>query len=113
MRSPAGQNQGAVDVEVAVTDELPEHADVILANELLDNVPVRIVERTDDGWAEVWIPDQLRPTELALDVDVPVGTRLPVFEEALGRGGVVDVLVLYSVREIIIKRFSPNRNRNS
>lgn len=30
--------------------ELPEVADVIIANELLDNLPFDILERTDDGW---------------------------------------------------------------
>ena len=34
------------------------------------------------------------------------------FEEALEKG-VVDVLRLYSVREVIVKRWSPNRNRKS
>jgi SAM-dependent MidA family methyltransferase len=67
---------------VEVAAELPARADVIVANELLDNLPVRIVERTAEGWAEVWVPDQLRPTDLHLDVDVAVGTRLPVFAAA-------------------------------
>jgi hypothetical protein len=67
---------------VEVAAELPARADVIVANELLDNLPVRIVERTAEGWAEVWVPDQLRPTDLHLDVDVGVGTRLPVFAAA-------------------------------
>jgi SAM-dependent MidA family methyltransferase len=67
---------------VEVAGELPARADVIVANELLDNLPVRIVERTVEGWAEVWVPDQLRPTDLELDVDVPVGTRLPVSASA-------------------------------
>lgn len=28
---------------------------VVIANELLDNVPFRVVERTDDGWAELHV----------------------------------------------------------
>ncbi len=42
---------------VASIDELPgvTFEGVVLANELLDNLPVRIVERTADGWAEVRI----------------------------------------------------------
>ena len=33
--------------------DLPERADVIIANELLDNLPFGLLERTDDGWVEV------------------------------------------------------------
>ena len=40
---------------VASIAELPgiSFDGVVVANELLDNLPVRIVERTDDGWSEV------------------------------------------------------------
>lgn len=80
-------------VEVERWDPLPERADVIVANELLDNLPVRIVERTAEGWVELWVseqlhptelwaPEELRSTELSLPIDVPVGTRLPVLEQA-------------------------------
>ncbi|MCC6224784.1 MAG: SAM-dependent methyltransferase [Microthrixaceae bacterium] len=65
-----------------VADSLPPRADVLLANELLDNLPVRIVERTGEGWAELWVPEELRPTDLSLAVDVAVGCRLPVIEQA-------------------------------
>lgn len=67
---------------VAVVGELPDQADVILANELLDNLPVRIIKRTASGWAELFVPEALEPTDLALDVDVAVGTRLPVLDAA-------------------------------
>jgi SAM-dependent MidA family methyltransferase len=77
-----GARQNGVEIQVDVVEDLPGEADVILANELLDNLPVRIVERTADGWNEVWVPDELRPTALALDVDAPIGTRLPVLEHA-------------------------------
>jgi SAM-dependent MidA family methyltransferase len=65
----------------------------VLANELLDNLPFRIVERTVDGWSEVRIgvegatfeEDLVRASaDLALEADlvaasaVPVGARLPV-----------------------------------
>jgi SAM-dependent MidA family methyltransferase len=66
----------------SVVGELPDRADVIVANELLDNLPVRIIERTPSGWSEVYVPDGLEPTDLVLDVDVPVGTRLPVLDAA-------------------------------
>ncbi|HUF32227.1 MAG TPA: SAM-dependent methyltransferase [Acidimicrobiales bacterium] len=40
---------------VAVLDDLPAVSltGVVLANELLDNLPVALLERTEDGWAEV------------------------------------------------------------
>ena len=69
-------------VTVEFDDALPERADVILANELLDNLPVRVVERTASGWAELWVPEEWRPTDLELAADVPVGARLPVLTEA-------------------------------
>jgi SAM-dependent MidA family methyltransferase len=81
---------------VTALDELPAVAldGVVLANELLDNLPFRIVERTADGWAEVRVAldgDELAETlvpaleELATEADVvageaavALGTRLPV-----------------------------------
>jgi len=66
---------------------------VVLANELLDNLPFRIVERTVDGWSEVRVgvegatfeEDLVRASsDLALEADLvaaasaPVGSRLPV-----------------------------------
>ncbi len=39
------------------TDELPASADVIVANELLDNLPFGLEERTDDGWVPVEVAD--------------------------------------------------------
>jgi SAM-dependent MidA family methyltransferase len=102
-------------VEVERWDPLPAAADVVVANELLDNLPVRILERIPEGWAELWVAEEARPTELAvpdalrsterwvpnalrsterwvaeelrstelsLPIDAPVGTRLPVLEQA-------------------------------
>lgn len=70
-----------------VLAELPARpiAGVILANELLDNLVVRLIERTPDGWVEVWVGDDgevLRSTDLDPEWSVPVGTRLPVQAEA-------------------------------
>jgi len=42
---------------VTSTDELPEHADVIVANELLDNLPFGLLERTAEGWQPVHVLD--------------------------------------------------------
>lgn len=81
---------------VTALDELPAIAveGVILANELLDNLPFEIVERTVDGWAEVrvgldgdrFVEVLVRaPDELAIEADgmtagvaVPAGARLPM-----------------------------------
>ena len=76
------------DVELAGT--------IVVANELLDNLPFRIVERTDDGWAEVWVAttdngpveqlEPLGPGSVPLDdavaAGVAVGARVPVHRRA-------------------------------
>ena len=66
---------------------------VLLANELLDNVPFRLLERTADGWAEVFVvlerdgslgevvvPAEDTLVELAdrLAPDATVGARIPL-----------------------------------
>jgi len=65
-----------------VVSELPPHADVILANELLDNLPVRIVEMSETGWQELYVPESLAPTDRGLDLAVAIGARLPVLDSA-------------------------------
>ena len=57
---------------------------VVLANELLDNLPFGLLERTADGWAEVHVGldgDDLvevpLPTADDGDVDAAVGARIP------------------------------------
>lgn len=54
------------------TATLPPHADVIVANELLDNLPFGMLERTDLGWTEVHITE-----DGGTDPDTG-GTRVPV-----------------------------------
>jgi len=80
---------------VAALDDLPSiHVDgVVLANELLDNLPFCVVERTADGWSEIRVGhDGERFVESVLPAaehlaaaaalvaagEVPTGTRLPV-----------------------------------
>jgi SAM-dependent MidA family methyltransferase len=82
-----------LDDAVTTLDAMPNAADVVLANELLDNLTFRLVVRTDDGWDEVYV-DEGRPVIDELDdhVSVPLGaapldeappgTRLPVCEWA-------------------------------
>jgi NADH dehydrogenase [ubiquinone] 1 alpha subcomplex assembly factor 7 len=81
---------------VTALDDVPDVPlrGVVVANELLDNLPVRIVERAPDGWREVRVgldddrfvevPVDASP-ELAHDADevagdgsAPPGARLPV-----------------------------------
>jgi SAM-dependent MidA family methyltransferase len=77
-------------------DDLPRvgFTGCVIANELLDNLPVRIVERRSEGWDEVRVgldgtqlvevvvaapPDVAGVAdEVAAGVEVPVGARLPV-----------------------------------
>jgi SAM-dependent MidA family methyltransferase len=86
----------------AVPDPLTVH--VVVANELLDNLPVRVMERTGSGWAEVWVDAAdgeggpvLLETLVALDGSDPVvpllntlaggattGQRIPLQEQAMG-----------------------------
>jgi SAM-dependent MidA family methyltransferase len=79
---------------VAVLDDLPyvPVTGVVLANELLDNVPFRLVERTARGWSEVLVGadgDELLEMLVAAASDVaaeadrlapgaPIGARLPL-----------------------------------
>ena len=102
----------------AVVDELPAHIDagIVLANELLDNLVVRVVEFTGDDWVELYVDDDgqtlrptLRPTELRPPWVVPPGTRLPIQAAAaewvdaarrrVGRGRVV--CIDYGVRDTV------------
>jgi NADH dehydrogenase [ubiquinone] 1 alpha subcomplex assembly factor 7 len=101
---------------VSALEELPALTvdGVVLANELLDNLPFDVVERAEDGWLEirVGVSDTgvfhevpVRASEELVtwldDLDPPVGTRVPVqhaIEEWIGdrasrlRRGVVLVL---------------------
>jgi SAM-dependent MidA family methyltransferase len=79
---------------VTALDDLPAVAvdGVVIANELLDNLPFRVAERRDGAWWEVRVGvdgeeliEQLviASTELAAEADLvvadpPTGTRIPV-----------------------------------
>jgi SAM-dependent MidA family methyltransferase len=66
-------------MSVEFDDPWPGDADVVLANELLDNLPFKIVERVADGWCEVLVDDGAFVLGDAVDftADAPDGTRLP------------------------------------
>ena len=55
-------------------------AGVILANELLDNLPFGVLERTADGWAEVCVDADLSEVLVPVEhhLQAPVGARIPV-----------------------------------
>jgi SAM-dependent MidA family methyltransferase len=79
---------------VAVLDDLPllPLTGVVLANELLDNIPFRLVERDDHGWREVFVgltgelvvgaaPDVVAEAD-RLAPDARPGARLPLQQGA-------------------------------
>ncbi|MCA1693128.1 MAG: SAM-dependent methyltransferase, partial [Actinobacteria bacterium] len=68
---------------------------VVLANELLDNLPFRLLERIDGGWAEVRVTADLQellvPADpeagaeadhLVAEAEVPTGARIPLQYQA-------------------------------
>lgn len=81
---------------VSAIDELPavSFVGVVIANELLDNLPFEIVQRSDLGWwevrvgleeerfVEVLVPaadDMVTEADaLAADTNIPIGARLPI-----------------------------------
>ncbi len=74
---------GPIVVSLAELPRLPGPC-VVLANELLDNLPFGLLERTSSGWAEVHVGldgdalvEVLLPTDGAERPDVPVGGRVP------------------------------------
>lgn len=73
----------------AALEELPALSAspaVVIANELLDNLPFGVAQWNGDRWLEVRVgrrePDGfvevLVPSEVGLDYDVPAGTRVPI-----------------------------------
>lgn len=105
------KNLGERHQNFSVSDRFPDSSitGVVFANELLDNLPVRLFERTPDGWSEVRVGlsgnnefvEVLEPGELPIQFDtaVEIGRRVPVqsavanwFRDAMGivqRGRVV------------------------
>ena len=78
---------------VASVERLPDGpiTGVVVANELLDNLPFRLLERGDRAWQEVRVApgpsgleEVLVPGEDAPEVDAPVGSRVALQEAAAG-----------------------------
>lgn len=82
----ASQRDTHVQATFASLAEVPPPSGpcVVLANELLDNLPFGLLERTRIGWAEVHVGVQgdhlaevLVPEAASPPVDAPVGARVP------------------------------------
>lgn len=107
-RTVSGIDRGP-EGETTLPDDL--RGAVVIANELLDNIPFRIAERTTGGWSEVWVQadsppsggspsaaEQLQPIagELPPILSTPgvqalaPGARVPILDEA--RAWVADVV---------------------
>ena len=75
-----GQHPAGVESEAALPQE--PFAGVVLANELLDNLPFGLLERQPGGWAEVRLgadlAEVLVPVDAGPDVDAPAGARVPI-----------------------------------
>ncbi len=80
--------------EVESAPELPTGSinGVVLANELLDNLPFRLLERAHDGWREVRVDERLTEVLVpappgvgeCLAPDAQAGARIPWQERAAG-----------------------------
>ncbi len=79
-RSAALRAQHPAGVESAPALPAEPFAGVILANELLDNLPFGLLERTADGWAEVQVDVDLREMLIPVDhhLEAPASARIPV-----------------------------------
>ena len=78
---------------VGSTDEITgDVRGVVIANELIDNLPMAIAQLTDDGWRERWVGED--GDELAF-IDAPVRSEvagwLDRFAGPVGLGGWVEV----------------------
>lgn len=85
---------------------------VVIANELLDNLPFRLAVRDDVGWGEVFLVDgvptlgALDPTTVSLP-EAPVGTRLPMCEAA--HDWVSSALALLGTGRVVVVDYGVTR----
>ena len=102
---------------VASLAEIPRErfVGVVLANELLDNLPFRLLERSERGWCEVRVGlgDEGNLTEVLVDAaeedaalagrlapDAPIGGRVPIQAEAVR--WLTDVLALVERGRVVV-----------
>ena len=78
---------------VASLAELPvlPFAGVVFANELLDNLPFRVVERTDDGWSELRVG--VNGDGAFVEVLVPAAADLAAEADLVVGGAAADLVV--------------------
>ncbi len=112
--------QGPIVVSLSDLPRLPGPC-IVLANELLDNLPFDLVERTAEGWADVLVGveddrlvEVLVPTQAEPGIVAPVGARIPVqplvsrwLGEALdlaGDGGRVVAIDYWSHTDALVNR---------
>lgn len=71
-------------VTVEFDDAWPDRADVVIANELVDNLPFKIVERVGDGWVELLVADGAftRGDRVSFELEAPPGERIPIHTRA-------------------------------
>jgi SAM-dependent MidA family methyltransferase len=86
-RSAALAARQPTDPAIEPRTELPadRFRGVIVANELLDNLPFRVVERTAEGWREQWVEAGDATWRPAADVpalDGPIGAVVPYQPQA-------------------------------
>lgn len=100
------QHPGTVEARADLPDE--PITGVVLANELLDNVAFRLVERAGEGWSEVHVQDGAEvlvpldgtPPSVLSALDVPVGARVPVQEQAAA--WLADALALVERGRVVV-----------
>ncbi|MGB3412267.1 MAG: SAM-dependent methyltransferase [Microthrixaceae bacterium] len=81
------RDKGPTFLSHAEMDDLEAPVDVIFANELLDNIPIRVIERTAAGWSEVHIDVSSSDSSRTSTVDggtVDAGVHLVERLEPLG-----------------------------
>ena len=100
---------GTGPVVTALADLPAEPFDgVVLANELLDNLPVTLFERTTSGWAEVRVgtadggglAEVLVEAAVRPEVEAPVGARVPV--QAAARDWLRGALAVVSRGRVVV-----------
>jgi SAM-dependent MidA family methyltransferase len=72
-------------VTVEFADPWPEAAaHVVVANELVDNLPFKIAERVGAGWVELLVDKTtfVQGGPMVLDLDAPHGARVPIHTRA-------------------------------
>ena len=96
------QHPGGVQSTAAMPAE--PFTGVVLANELLDNLPFDLLERTAEGWADVRVDGHLREVLVPVDdepgVDAEVGARIPV--QRAGRAWVEAALDVVGAGRVVV-----------